>query len=65
MMSYLLNPVHYETFEKSLMKSGPTNMVLICSNYETRFIGRQSEVFKWYLRQKSHETWSIEYGLDI
>ena len=42
-------------FEKSHMKSDPSNMVLICSIYETRLIGRQSKMFKRDLRQKLHE----------
>ena len=36
-------PVQQKTFEKSLMKSGPSNMILTCSIYETRFIRRQSK----------------------
>ena len=52
-MQYLLNPHQQETFEKSLMKSGLSNMVFIGNIYETWFIGRQSGMFKRDLRQNS------------
>ena len=40
-MWYLLNPAQQETFEKSIMKTGPSNMVLLCSIYETQIIRRR------------------------
>ena len=39
------------------MKSGPSNMILICSFYETRFIRRQPNMFIRDVRQ-SYQIWS-------
>ena len=58
----LLNLIEQETFEKSLMKSGPSNMILMRSIYEAQLIRRQSKMFNKDLRKKSHETRSIKYG---
>ena len=49
-----LNPIQLETFEKILLKLGPSNIALICRVYETRFITRQPEMFKRDLLNKSH-----------
>ena len=43
------------------MKPCPSNIVLICSIYETRFIRGQSEMFNMDLRHKSHEIRFIKY----
>ena len=32
-MKYLFNTIQLQTFEKSIMKSGPSKMVLICNIY--------------------------------
>ena len=57
----LLNSVQWKTFKKILMKSGPSNIVFICNICETHFTGKQPKMFKSDLRQKPHETRSINY----
>ena len=41
-----LHPIQLETFEKILLKLGPSNIALICRVYETRFITRKPEMSK-------------------
>ena len=40
-------------------------MILKSNVYKTGFIRRQSKMFKRDIRQKSHETRSIKYAIDI
>ena len=53
------------TFEKSHIKSAPSNMLLRCTIYLTRSKRWLLKMFKTDLRKQSHEIRSMKFGPDV